>query len=421
MTQFEVQNVSKLYRRGQLNSGSFKQDMVHWWNSTVLRRENPYYKIADSNEDGPYFWALKDVNFSVNEGEMFAVVGKNGSGKSTLLKIICRITSPTTGSVRGRGRISSMLEVGTGFSPDLTGRQNIFLSGHILGMSRREVTQKFDEIVAFSGVEAFIDTPVKRYSSGMYVRLAFSVAAHLDSDIMIIDEVLAVGDAEFQEKCLMKMNEITRQSGRTVLLVTHNMQPVKRLCSRALWIDKGKVMSVGAADEVVRSYMTTLGYGEQVQSFDTAVAAPGNEWIRMKSAEVHDGERRKSTFKEDEVVHIRFNYWCFAEGEVEVLMGLYTEDGICVCEVPSSTLQATKEMQFECAIPKNFLTSIPYCIQFRVFRGGSAVPLAEFPYALYFQVKSGSKLLSTRKNEGLLHAPFAGELNNVTAKRSVDD
>lgn len=409
MNRLEVENISKMYRRGQLNSGSFKQDLVQWWSTSVLRREDPFFKMADAGGEGPFFWALKDISFSVPEGEMFAIVGKNGSGKSTLLKIICRITSPTSGRVLGRGRISSMLEVGTGFSPDLTGRQNIYLSGHILGMSRGDVKQRFDEIVAFSGVEAFIDTPVKRYSSGMYVRLAFSVAAHLQSDIMIIDEVLAVGDMAFQEKCLAKMNEITRQQGRTVLLVSHNMHPVKRLCTHALWLDKGRVAAVGSSAGVVRQYLGALGYGEQYQHFSNRAAAPGTDWVRMKTAEVCNARGERSSFPASEPVTVSFDYWCQAEGRLEVTMGIYTEDGVCVCEVPAAA-EAAAEMGFQCTIPAGFLMPGGYSIQFTVSRSGSNIPLAEFPYALYFEYKPESPLLLERRTEAIVQPPFRATL-----------
>jgi lipopolysaccharide transport system ATP-binding protein len=405
MDQLEIDRISKMYRRGQLNSGSFKQDMAQWWKTKVLGQEKPFFRIADAGGEGAYFWALKDISFSVPEGEMFAIVGRNGSGKSTLLKIICRITSPTEGKLRGRGRISSMLEVGTGFSPELTGRQNIYLSGNILGMSRREVKDKFDEIVAFSGVEAFIDTPVKRYSSGMYVRLAFSVAAHLQSEIMIIDEVLAVGDADFQEKCMTKMNVMTREEGRTVLLVTHNMQPVKRLCQKALWLDKGKIEALGDPSIVVRQYMGSLGYGEQSQSFGSPSEAPGNEWVKMKSAEVSE-----KSFTSGEAVNIFFNCWCYLNEMVEVVMGVYNEDGTCICEVPSGPEESSAEMEFHCTIPPGFLIAGGYSIQFNVYRSGGRFAVAEFPYALYFEYKNAGPQPEQRRYQGLVQPPFKAKL-----------
>ena len=217
----------------------------------IARRRN-----APRNGKIEEFWALKDVNFEVRRGEVLGIIGRNGAGKSTLLKILSRITEPTKGRIQLRGRVGSLLEVGTGFHPELTGRENIFLNGAILGMTRREITKKFDEIVAFAGVERFLDTPVKHYSSGMYVRLAFAVAAHLEPDILVVDEVLAVGDAQFQQKCLGKINEVSRREGRTVLFVSHNMGVIQKLCPTSIWLDRGSIRQYGSTDTVIRSYLS---------------------------------------------------------------------------------------------------------------------------------------------------------------------
>src|SRR5436190_15090923 len=226
-TAIKVENVSKLYRLGQVGTGSLAHDINRWWHK-LRGKEDPYLKIGESNDrtqksNSEYVWALKDIDFEVKQGEVLGIIGRNGAGKSTLLKILSRTTSPTTGSVKIKGRVASLLEVGTGFHPELSGRDNIFLNGAILGMTRLEIKSKFDEIVDFAGVERYIDTPVKRYSSGMYVRLAFGVAAHLEPEILIVDEVLAVGDAEFQKKALGKMKDVSTQQGRTVLFVSHQM------------------------------------------------------------------------------------------------------------------------------------------------------------------------------------------------------
>ena len=224
-TVLEVENLSKLYRLGAIGTGSLRQDLQYWWNKAILRKDNPFFQqqLEEAERTNQLIWALRDVSFSLRKGEALGIIGSNGSGKSTLLKIISRIVQPTRGVVRGKGKVSSILEVGTGFHNELSGRENIYNSGYILGMSREEIRAKFDEIVAFSGIEKFIDTPVKRYSSGMYVRLAFAVAAHLEPDILIVDEVLAVGDAEFQKKCMGKMQEVSASNGRTILFVSHNM------------------------------------------------------------------------------------------------------------------------------------------------------------------------------------------------------
>ena len=261
MTVIRVENLSKKYIIGHKRNGSdglrhVIQDKLtapfRWLRSEI---RNPQSEIRNSSE---VFWALKDVSFDVKQGEVVGIIGRNGAGKSTLLKILCRITEPTTGRVGIRGRVASLLEVGTGFHPDLSGRENIYLNGAVLGMKRREIERHFDEIVTFAEVEKFIDTAVKRYSSGMYVRLAFAVAAHLNPEILLVDEVLAVGDASFQRKCLGKMNEVTR-SGRTVLLVTHNLSVIPQLCERAVLLRHGRVAACGPAQEVLDSYVSMSG------------------------------------------------------------------------------------------------------------------------------------------------------------------
>ena len=239
-TVIKAENLSKYYRLGQINNGMLFRD-IQTWIARKLGKEDPHSQIGsvyDPNAEG--FWALKDLNFEIKQGERVGIIGKNGAGKSTLLKILSQITAPTEGSLKIRGRIASLLEVGTGFHQEMTGRENIYLNGAILGMKKKEIDKKLDEIIAFSEIEQHIDTPVKRYSSGMYVRLAFAIAAHLDSDILIADEVLAVGDAAFQKKAIGKMNELSTGEGRTVLFVSHNMKQVKNLCSRGIVLEKGK-------------------------------------------------------------------------------------------------------------------------------------------------------------------------------------
>src|SRR5450631_3639824 len=243
-TVIKVENLSKQYRLGQVSTGSIAHDINRLW-YRIRGKEDPYLKIGETNDRtskgiSDYIWALREINFEVKQGEILGIIGRNGAGKSTLLKILSRTTTPTIGSVKIKGRVASLLEVGTGFHPDLSGRDNIFLNGAILGMTKKEITRKFDEIVDFAGVERYIDTPVKRYSSGMYVRLAFAVAAHLEPEILIVDEVLAVGDAEFQKKCLGKMKDVAGQ-GRTVLFVSHNMNAIRQLCSSAILLAGGKL------------------------------------------------------------------------------------------------------------------------------------------------------------------------------------
>jgi len=262
-TVIKVENLSKLYRLGEVGTGTISHDLNRWWHQ-VRGKEDPYLKIGQANDrsqkgGSDYAWALQEVNFDVKQGEVLGIIGRNGAGKSTLLKILSRVTTPTSGVIKVKGRIASLLEVGTGFHPELTGRENIYLNGAILGMRKREIDRKFDEIVAFAEVERYIDTPVKRYSSGMYVRLAFAVAAHLEPEILIVDEVLAVGDAEFQRKCIGKMQDVSH-GGRTVLFVSHNMATVSKLCSRCILMKEGQIQSNGPTDDVLAQY---LKIGEQ--------------------------------------------------------------------------------------------------------------------------------------------------------------
>ena len=267
----KIENLSKQYRLGLVGTGTMGDDLKRWW-FNVRGKEDPFLKIGDVNNratkgTSDYVWALKDINFEVQQGEVLGIIGKNGAGKSTLLKILSKITAPTTGSVKFNGRIASLLEVGTGFHGEMTGRENIFLNGAILGMTKKEITAKLDEIIEFSGCERYIDTPVKRYSSGMTVRLAFAVAAFLEPDILIIDEVLAVGDAEFQKKAIGKMQEISKGEGRTVLFVSHNMAAVKSLCTRGMVLENGGIVFEGGTDESIQFYLKGNNSGPNMVDF----------------------------------------------------------------------------------------------------------------------------------------------------------
>jgi lipopolysaccharide transport system ATP-binding protein len=257
----KAENISKQYRLGQVGTGTLSHDLNRWWHQ-VRGKENPYLKIGEVNDrstkgSSDYVWALQDINFEVERGEVLGIIGKNGAGKSTLLKILSKVTAPTTGMIKSRGRIASLLEVGTGFNGEMTGRENIFLNGAILGMTKKEITSKLDEIIDFSGCERYIDTPVKRYSSGMTVRLAFAVAAFLEPEILVIDEVLAVGDAEFQKKAIGKMQDISRGEGRTVLFVSHNMAAVRSICTKAILLNKGKIIASGDVESILEKYLAS--------------------------------------------------------------------------------------------------------------------------------------------------------------------
>jgi lipopolysaccharide transport system ATP-binding protein len=288
----KVENVSKQYRLGLIGTGTISHDLNRWWHK-IRGKEDPFLKVGETNDrsqqsDSKYVWALKDIDFEVEPGEVLGIIGKNGAGKSTLLKILSQVTGPTTGTIKSKGRIASLLEVGTGFHPEMTGKENIFLNGAILGMTKKEINEKLDEIVSFSGCERYIDTPVKRYSSGMKVRLAFAVAAHLEPDILVVDEVLAVGDLEFQKKAIGKMQSISNQHGRTVLFVSHNMAAVKLLCTRAMVLDKGMIAYMGNVDEALIKYKDLSTFASDASNIEEF----SNDSIALKSisAKPHTGQ-----------------------------------------------------------------------------------------------------------------------------------
>lgn len=260
-TAIQFDNVGKLYQLGSVGTGSLTHDFNRWWQTKILRHEDPYLKIGETNDrttkgSSDFVWALRDISLSIEQGDVVGIIGRNGAGKSTLLKLLSRVTAPTTGVIHAKGRIASLLEVGTGFHPEMTGRENIFMNGSIMGMTRQEISRKLDEIVEFAGVERYLDTPTKRYSSGMMVRLGFAVAAFLEPEILVVDEVLAVGDAEFQKKAIGKMQDVSRGEGRTVLFVSHNMAAVKSLCKSGVVLDNGTTDFVGTADEAIRRYLS---------------------------------------------------------------------------------------------------------------------------------------------------------------------
>ncbi|MCR4828072.1 MAG: ATP-binding cassette domain-containing protein [Bacteroidales bacterium] len=284
------ENVGKLYRLGTVGTGTLTHDIHRWWITNVMRKEDPYLQIGETNDrstkgSSDYVYALKDITFDVQQGDVIGIIGKNGAGKSTLLKLLSRVTAPTTGKIYTKGRIASLLEVGTGFHPELTGRENIYMNGSILGMKKHEIDRKLDEIVGFSGCERYIDTPVKRYSSGMMVRLGFAVAAHLDPEILIVDEVLAVGDAEFQKKAIGKMQDVSKGEGRTVLFVSHNMASVRRLCNTGILLQNGSIKTTGLINDVIEKYIGGEVTGKNA-FFEDLQLAPGNDIIRIKSFEV---------------------------------------------------------------------------------------------------------------------------------------
>lgn len=298
MLALKAENISKQYRLGQVGTGTLTHDLNRFWHQ-IRGKENPYLKIGEANDrsskgSSDYVWSLRDIDFEVEQGDAVGIIGRNGAGKSTLLKILSKVTKPTTGKIYTNGRIASLLEVGTGFHPEMTGRENIFLNGAILGMTKKEITRKFDEIVDFSGVERYVDTPVKRYSSGMYVRLAFAVAAHLESEILIVDEVLAVGDAEFQKKCLGKMGDVTKGEGRTILFVSHNMAAISALCKKGILLENGRIKDSGDIDKVLNTYMNVEKNNETHVIFDYNTPRSGSKNIVFESVEIFNNNNRHS-------------------------------------------------------------------------------------------------------------------------------
>lgn len=293
-----AEDISKQYRLGLVGTGTVKDDFKRWLHK-LQGKDDPFLKIGDVNDrsskgESNYVWSLKDINFEINQGDSVGIIGRNGAGKSTLLKILSQVTQPTTGKIYTKGRIASLLEVGTGFHPEMTGRENIYLNGAILGMRKKEITRKLDEIIDFSGVERYIDTPVKRYSSGMYVRLAFAVAAYLESEILIVDEVLAVGDAEFQKKCLGKMGDVTSKDGRTVLFVSHNLAAVKSLCNRGILLENGNLKFDGDVEKCLEVYSDVEKSENSKIIFDSNTKRTGNKNIEFLSIEICNQNSKKT-------------------------------------------------------------------------------------------------------------------------------
>ena len=393
-TVIKVENLSKQYRLGAVGTGSFAHDLNRGWHR-MRGKEDPYLTIGETNDrtvkgSSEYVWALKDINFEVKQGEVLGIIGRNGAGKSTLLKILSRTTSPTTGAVKIKGRVASLLEVGTGFHPELSGRENIFLNGAILGMSKQEIKRKFDEIVDFAGVERYIDTPVKRYSSGMYVRLAFGVAAHLEPEILIVDEVLAVGDAEFQKKALGKMKDVSGKDGRTVLFVSHNMIALENLCITALLLENGTVFNYGLPEAIIKEYIKNSAQIKRSINQNKTDTLIGNDNISILYAAI---ENASSKDKED-VIDVR--------SEIDITITFInntSEDkisaGFDLRTIKGDTIFGSgnkficpigKSISLTCRIPANFLNNDTYSI-FLYFHSNAMITLYSIQDLLTFQIK----------------------------------
>ena len=336
-TAIEFNHVGKQYRLGLVSTGTLSHDLNRWWQTSILGKEDPYLKIGDVNDraskaESEYVWALRDIDFKIEQGDVVGIIGKNGAGKSTLLKLLSKVTAPTVGTIRARGRIASLLEVGTGFHGEMTGRENIYMNGAILGMTKAEIDRKLDEIVDFSGCEKYIDTPVKRYSSGMTVRLGFAVAAFLEPEILVVDEVLAVGDAEFQKKAIGKMQDVSQGQGRTVLFVSHNMASVKALCKTGILLEKGEVKFMGGITDTVDRYIGEGGSTEN-QYFDDLATAPGNDVVRIKSFEILPAKQQANIDIESGII-FRLRVMCYkADAMLDADLRIRTMDDTIICQM----------------------------------------------------------------------------------------
>ena len=388
----QVKDLSKQYRLGQIGSGTLSHDLNRWWH-TIRGKEDPFLKIGEENDrttkgSSEYVWALKNINFEINSGEVVGIVGKNGAGKSTLLKILSRTTTPTTGNIKIKGKVASLLEVGTGFHPELSGRDNVFLNGAILGMKKSEIKSKFDEIVDFAGVDRYIDTPVKRYSSGMYIRLAFAVAAHLEPDILIIDEVLAVGDVEFQKKCLGKMKDVSSKDGRTILFVSHNMTAVKNICASTIFMQNGSVKAICSTEKIIKQYLSADSVSSSKKIFETPDSAPGNQYVKFKRVEVvSKNEKKDDPITIHTPIDIEIEFWNYVEDkEVNLSLHFNTMNYECVFNTGTEPQYLKNGLhKAVCHIPGDFLNDGYYTIRLMVI-GEKSITLFDFQDAVNVEI-----------------------------------
>ena len=360
-TAIEFNNISKIYRLGLVSTGTLAHDLKRWWTMSIRGKEDPYLTIGETNDrstkgESEYVWALKDIDFKVEQGDVVGIIGKNGAGKSTLLKILSKVTAPTTGTIRARGRIGSLLEVGTGFHPEMTGRENIYMNGTILGMTKAEVSKKLDEIIDFSGCERYIDTPVKRYSSGMMIRLGFAVAAHLDPEILVVDEVLAVGDAEFQKKAIGKMKDVSKGEGRTVLFVSHNMDAILNLCPRSILMSNGKIAFESNTMDVINTYLSNSAteYSFTNTSENDKVTIKKIEYIGTND-DIVDHYYLNEPVKIRTKLHRANNYYIHPNTVYSIII---CRNGKRICTIEQNIFELNKgtDMEIEMSFPRKFFT-----------------------------------------------------------------
>jgi lipopolysaccharide transport system ATP-binding protein len=410
----KVENLSKAYQIGQIGTGTISRDLERFVTTKILGKEDPFLKIGETNDRGTkgssdIVWSLKDLNFEINQGDAVGIIGKNGAGKSTLLKLLSRVTSPTTGNIKVKGRIASLLEVGTGFHPELSGRENIYLNGAILGMRKKEITRKLDEIIDFSGVERYVDTPVKRYSSGMYVRLAFAVAAHLESEILIVDEVLAVGDAEFQKKCLGKMGDISKGEGRTVLFVSHNMASVKLLCNNSILLSNGIMQNMSATDIIINEYKKLYNQNSTSKIFDFK-----NEYFTLNEISYKNNEGTSFIAINDDIhLNLIFDFKNDISG-IAIELFVKNDEEALVFNSFTKTFNVKKGiLEVTCIVPKNLLNNTLYKLTIGVSKDYISF-LAKYEDILEIEVENHIEELGWQgKVEGIIRPKLAWIVNKI--------
>ena len=397
----KVENLSKAYQIGEFSTGTISRDIERWWLTKIRGKEDPFLKIGETNDrsrkgSSNIVWSLKDINFEIQQGDAVGIIGKNGAGKSTLLKLLSRVTAPTTGTIKVKGRIASLLEVGTGFHPELTGKENIFLNGAILGMRNHEIRRKLDEIIDFSGVERYIDTPVKRYSSGMYVRLAFAVAAHLESEILIVDEVLAVGDMEFQKKCLGKMGEISSNEGRSVLFVSHNLPSIKALCPKSILIANGELISFENTNEILYLY-NEKGKSNKHEIIFSSKSKFKNNYLSLISVALCDNYFNVlDNISTDDSIFVSFKFILLTKNFFLGITLILKDDldrivfsSICNFNNNNNVfIDKVNEIHFICEIPGRFLNDDYYKIDLITFQKNFSEP-SHFQNLLSFKLENG--------------------------------
>jgi len=397
ITRLKVENVSKQYRLGQVGTGTLVHDLNRFWYK-IRGKEDPYKLIGNENDretdlESDYVWALQDINLEIKDGDILGVIGKNGAGKSTLLKLLSKITTPTNGEIKINGRIASLLEVGTGMHPELTGKENIYLNGAILGMTKKEIDANFDEIVNFAGIKAYIETPFKRYSSGMGVRLGFAVAAFLDPEILIVDEVLAVGDAEFQKRAIGKMKEISSENGRTVLFVSHNMLSIEALCNKAILMENGKIKAQGETKDIIQQYLSDGQQSKFISSWDKGIHQPGNNNVKLVCVELLNA-RESEFFDIQDELKFRINYKVLGDDlrAYNLSISLFNEKETYVLASPSYTDKKwfnkphpLGKYTSDFSIPANLLNTGKFSISVLLIEAGSRV-ICQIDEAIVFEL-----------------------------------